>query len=175
MAALTKEAELSKGGLGLFKALTGTKQKCWTLFCLSQEHALFGIKRLWGCWKTSEHEITLLEMVWGFCSWGWGLVRDGLSGKPSQTAEGHRGQGAGRVPASRRQTCLLRPTKKPQGPWSDARRLGEVRPNALSDVSNRHQNTKTEWCLDPKQEQQRNRQVGQRLWVCDPHSLLWDL
>ena len=107
MAALTKEAELSTGGLGLFKALTGTKQKCWTLFCLSQEHALFGIKRLWGWWKTSEHEITLLEMVWGFCSWGWGLVRDGLSGKPSQTAEGHRGQGAGRVPVSRRQTCLL--------------------------------------------------------------------
>ena len=28
VAALTKEAELSKGGLGLFKALTGTKQKC---------------------------------------------------------------------------------------------------------------------------------------------------
>ena len=44
-----------------------------------------------------------------------------------------------------------------------ARRLGEVRPNALSDVSNRHQNTKTERCLDPKQEQQRNRQK----WVRD--------
>ena len=43
-------------------------------------------------------------------------MRDGLSGKTSQTAEGHRGQGAGCVPASRRQTCLLRAIKKPQGP-----------------------------------------------------------
>ena len=102
-------------------------------------------------------------MVWGFCSWGWGLVRDGLGGKPGQTAEGHRGQGAGRLPASRRQTCLLRPTKKPRGPWSDARGLGEVRPDALSDVSDRHQDTKIKWCLDPKQEQQRNRQK----WVRD--------
>ena len=38
-----------------------------------------------------------------------------------------------------------------------------MRPNALSDVSNRHQNTTPKRCLDPKQEQQRNRQK----WVRD--------
>lgn len=33
----------------------------------------------------------------------------------------------------------------------------------MSDVSDRHQNTKIKWCLDPKQEQQQNRQK----WVKD--------